>query len=135
MRKALRIVIQIDDLPLNREWINREERRIVSGPANRAMRKRVATTIAKDSTYLPQSVLIAANRTMSSRVPSSWQHASRLIPSCIYQAFFRTFNEGTLDATTKASIRWKPILSKPYSVSRRVAAVATPLPLTSAVSQ
>jgi hypothetical protein len=42
-------VIQIDDLPLNREWINREERRIDSGPANRAMRKRVATTIAKDS--------------------------------------------------------------------------------------
>jgi len=66
-----------------RDLTNCEESPIDKGPANNAIRNRITMTIAKDSTYLPQSVLIAAKRTMSSLVPSSWQHASRLIPSCI----------------------------------------------------
>ena len=66
-----------------RDLTNCEESPIDKGPARKAIKNRKTTTIAKDSTYLPQSVLIAANKTMSSRVPSSWQQASRLIPSCM----------------------------------------------------
>jgi len=62
---------------------NCEESPIDKGPASIAIKNRIITTIARDSIYLPQSVLIAANKTISSRVPSSWQHASRLIPSCM----------------------------------------------------
>ena len=72
-----------DDLFSSRDLTNREDNAMDSGPAKRAIKKSATTTIASDSTYLPQSVLMAAKRTMSSRVPSSWQHASRLIPSCI----------------------------------------------------
>jgi len=72
-----------DDLLSSRDLTNCEDRPIDRGPASSAIKKSMATKKASDSTYLPQSVLMAANKTMSSRVPSSWQHASRLIPSCI----------------------------------------------------
>ncbi len=70
-------------LVFSRDLTNCEESAIDNGPASSAIKKRIAAKTASDSTYLPQSVLIAANRTMSSRVPSSWQQASRLIPSCM----------------------------------------------------
>jgi len=70
-------------LPSNRDLTNREDKAIDSGPANSAVKNRKMITIARDSTYLPQSVLIAANKTMSSRVPSSCKLLSRMMPSCI----------------------------------------------------
>ena len=77
------MTIASEALVSSRDLTNCEESPIDKGPASVAIKKRIMTTIASDSTYLPQSVLIAANKTISSRVPSSWQHASRLIPSCM----------------------------------------------------
>lgn len=83
LRSRFRITIVKEALVSSRDLTNCEDRAIDRGPASRAIKKSTATNKARDSIYLPQSVLIAANRTISSRVPSSWQHASRLIPSCM----------------------------------------------------
>ena len=77
------MTIAIEALVSSRDLNNCEDIAIDRGPASIAIKNRIMTMIASDSTYLPQSVLIAANKTISSRVPSSWQHASRLIPSCM----------------------------------------------------
>ena len=79
----LSITRPIDALLSNRDLTKLDDNPIDSGPAKSAVENRKIMTIANDSIYLPQSVLMAANRTISSRVPSSWQHASLNIPSCI----------------------------------------------------
>jgi hypothetical protein len=87
------MTIPSDALLSSRDFKNFEDRAIEIGPARIAIKKSITTTIASDSIYLPQSVLgdsiylpqsvlgdsiylpqsvlSAANKTMSSLVPSS----------------------------------------------------------------
>ena len=83
LRSRFRMTIVREAFVSSRDLTNCEDRAIDRGPASRAIKKSTATNKASDSTYLPQSVLIAANRTISSRVPSSCKLLSRMIPSCM----------------------------------------------------